>query len=95
MERLYIKDISKELNYQDRRTIQKWCKNNHVRILCDIGSNRQFVLKEEFTDAINKLYDIKNKSEKYFLQNIKTKKEKEYQPIGEHEKNFLIHLQNY
>ena len=94
-ERLYIQDIQKVLQYRDRRSVRRWCSNNNVRILSDVGTNKQFVLKEEFEKAISKNYysnkDVKNSSINVFEQNSNnnTDKAKIYRPQGEYEKQFL------
>jgi hypothetical protein len=51
IERLYIKDVAKELDLKDNRSAYRWCKNNGVGILSDIGSKRKYVIKEEFESA--------------------------------------------
>jgi hypothetical protein len=98
-ERIYIPQIQKELQYRDRRSAQKWCRNNNVRILSDIGSNRQFVLIKEFVIAINNCHfkgcGIGNSHEKYFTQYNNAGNANKYKPQGEYEKNFLTHLQNF
>lgn len=94
-ERLYIKDIKKELPYRDRRSITRWCRNNDVRILSDAGSNKQFVLRYEFETAKTKNYFVRpgviNSSMKFLSQNRtrKTDKAKGYTVKGEYEKEFL------
>lgn len=47
-ERLYIKNLQNELLYFDPRSVRRWCRNHNVRILTDVGSNRQFVIRDEF-----------------------------------------------
>lgn len=92
-ERLYIKDIQKELHYRDRRSVRRWCRNNNVRILSDIGSNKQFVLREEFERQKSKNYNNKPSDRKFtktnhtYINNVQ--KGIGYQPQGEYEKEFL------
>ena len=99
-ERLYIKELQQELHYRDGRSIRRWCCNNGVRILCDIGSNKQYVLRNEFEIAKSKNYKI-NKDNIISMQkelqnsNFIVERVKEYKPTGKHEKNFLKCLQNY
>jgi len=99
-ERLYIKEIQQELQYRDRRSVRRWCRNNGVRILCDIGSNRWFVLKDEFEIAKSKNYHF-NKDSFCSTQllmsnhNLITERVKEYKPQGKYEKIFFNCLQNY
>lgn len=86
MERLYIQEIQKELQYRDRRSVRRWCRNNNVRLFSDVGSNKQYVLKDEFEIAKNR-----NSSMNFFSQkkNKNTEKVMEYKPQGEYEKAFL------
>jgi len=101
MERLYLKDIQDELHYKDRRSVRRWCRNNGVLILSDIGSNKQYVLKEEFEKAKNKNYfncfKKISSSQHTFSPNDKICGEnmRTYIPQGIHEINFLNCLQNY
>jgi hypothetical protein len=88
-ERVYISEIQNELHYKDRRSVRRWCYNNNVRILSDIGSNKQFVLKADYENAKNtnyyKAHEHPNSSEK---------KSPEYFPRFENEKRMLSILQN-
>ena len=99
-ERLYIKEMKQELQYRDRRSIHRWCCNNDVRILCDIGSNRRFVLKAEFENAKSKNYKMNLLNSNSSIQTLvvnrikKIKEVNEYKPQGEIESNFLSILQN-
>ena len=66
-----------------------------MRILSDVGSNKQFVLKEEFEMAKSKNYykrpGVINASINFLSQsrNNNTDKAKGYKPQGEYEKQFL------
>lgn len=97
-ERIYIPEIQSELPYKDRRTVRKWCFNNHVRILSDIGSNKQFALREEYENAKCRNYDIHketiNSTTIYFSKSSKAQKVNEYRPLGRIEESFLNYLQN-
>lgn len=86
IERLYIQDMQNELHYKDRRSVRRWCRNNIVRIFSDVGSNKQYVLKDEFEAAKNK-----NSSNNIFFlnRNNKAEKTKEYIPQGKYEKAYL------
>ena len=96
-DRLYIKDLQNELPYRDRRTLLKWCMNNGVGVFSDVGSNRLYVLKEEFEFA------KMNQPVSYFknkygtdVKKLKTGNEsRNYKPGGEYEMKFLSYLQNY
>jgi hypothetical protein len=100
VERIYISEIQTMLHYKDRRSVRRWCRNNGIRILCDIGSNRQYVLKEEFEIAKNKVYNTNQNGFKSLVQllsqkkNINAEKVNEYKPIGKYEISFLNCLQN-
>ena len=80
-DRLYIKEVQIMLQYKDRRSVRRWCSNNGVRILSDYGSNRQFVLKDEFENSLNKIYSLHPIS----AENNK----EEYIPKGTIESDFL------
>lgn len=88
-ERIYIKDLQQKLNYYDRRSVKRWCYNNNVRILSDVGSNKHFVLRDEFEKAKSKNYNLSD-----WLDSSKNNKEdvsnlEKYTPKGEYEKTFL------
>ena len=51
IEKLYIKDVAKELDLKDNRSVKRWLKNSGIGILCDIGCKRKYVIKEEFESA--------------------------------------------
>ena len=96
-ERLYIPEIQKELQYRVRKSVRRWCCNNNVRILSDVGSNKQYVLRDEYEKAKNKNYsnnEVINSSMNFFSMNNRTEKIKEYRPQGEQEIKFLNCLQN-
>lgn len=97
-ERIYISEIQSELPYKDRRSVRKWCSNNHVLILSDIGSNKQYALRVEYENAKCRNYPIHqesiNSSMTYFSKSSKTEKGNEYIPLGRNEENFLNHLLN-
>mgnify|MGYP003508313689 FL=1 len=109
-ERLSIKEAKSLLKYKDSRSVKVWCKNNGVAVLCDQGSNRQYILKREF-EAIqmkqairhvkgkygqNKIPEIFNSAMSLFseYQHVKVTKSKGYKPEGEYEKSYLSMLQN-
>lgn len=94
-ERLYMQDIQKELQYRDRRSVHRWCQNNNVRILCDVGTNKQFVLGEEFEKGKSKNYfnhaGVMKASRRFFSNKLtnKVKTMMDYKPQGEYEKEVL------
>jgi hypothetical protein len=95
--RIYISEIQSELPYKTRRTVRKWCRNNHVRILSDIGSNKQYALRAEYENAKCRNYHIHQEainSSMAFSEYSTTEKANEYKPLGEIEGNFLNRLQN-
>lgn len=100
-ERLYIKEIQQELQYRDRRSVRRWCRNNGVKIFCDIGSNRCFVLKEEFEMAKSKNYLIQQDCDNSIMNIISnsrkliTEKAMGYMPKGKYEMKFLNFLHNF
>lgn len=94
-ERLYLEEIQKLLHYRDRRSIRRWCRNNHVRILSDNGSNKQFVLRDEFERELNNLHSKSPVEKKFYKRMLKrnlidkVKRAAKYRPQGEYEKDFL------
>lgn len=95
MERFYLKDLEKELHYRDRRSVRRWCRNNNVRILCDVGSNKQYVLREEYEKGKYKNYSVSPRGIKtvsrFLRGKIKNKVNTlmDYKPKGEYEKEVL------
>lgn len=85
----------KLLRYRDLRSVRRWCDNNQVRVLRDIGSNRPFVLREEFELAIEK----NNKGEVVRKPSMRERFRRKYnqiseateryKPLGENEKKVL------
>lgn len=51
MERIYIEEATELLGYYDRRSVKRWCHNNGVSMFCDNGSNRLYLILEEFNRA--------------------------------------------
>jgi hypothetical protein len=92
-ERIYISEIQLMLHYKTRRSAKRWCKNNGIRIYCDFGTNRHYVLKDELENAKNKIYRLQQLKEnpQEFINHHKIS---EYQPRGEFESNFFNFLQN-
>jgi len=93
-ERIYLAEIQTLLRYRDKRSIRRWCHNNNVRMIKDHGSNRPFVLKEEFDQAIetNNRGDNSGKSSKREMMMQKfnqiSESVRDYKP-GENEKKIL------
>lgn len=85
-DRLYIKELQIKLQYKDKRSVKRWCRNNGVRILSDCGSNRKYVLKNEYENALNKIYDLQSTSPENNIE--------KYIPIGTIESGFLSILLN-
>ena len=94
MERLYIEELQKILRYRDRRSVRRWCRNNQVRILSDPGSNKQFVLREEFERQKSQNYGLRDSNGMFSQKNHtyiynKVGKGKKYRPQGETELVYL------
>lgn len=68
-ERLYMSEIKTELKCKDRRSVHRWCRNNSVLILNDIGRNRLYVIKDEFESAKQE-ETIKHIIQKYGLEKL-------------------------
>ena len=99
-ERLYMRELQSDLLYKDRRSIRRWCKSQNVRLLSDKGSNRQYVLKEEYEKAKYKNYypSTENTNESEIFLNLYNKgaekSEPKYQPQFENELKTLSILHN-
>lgn len=46
-----ISEVAAMLDYKDSRSVKKWCANNSVAIISYSGSNKRFVIKDEFEKA--------------------------------------------
>lgn len=94
-DRMYLKELQEKLEYEDRRSVTRWCHNNNVRILKDRGSNRRFVMRGEFDNVIEMnnrgahsgIYSVKDKIKQKFNQ--LSESVRNYKPIGENEKKAL------
>jgi len=70
---MYVKDALKILGYKKRCSFNRWARLNNVGIYCDIGSNKHFVVLDEFHEAlssqpirhISDLFAIKNQPERF------------------------------
>ncbi len=109
-ERIYIKELTTKLNCKDIRSVKRWCDKNGVAMLCDAGSNKKYVIKEEFEEKYmsqsvqyiqrkygnSKLPEFLQSTLNVFseYQQVRREKTKEYKPQGEYEKEFLSILQN-
>jgi len=100
IEKLYIKDVAKELDLKDNRSAYRWCKNNGVGILSDIGCKRKYIIKAEFVSAkvkqmlkyVNTKYnevdinEVLNADIQYYLQ-LQIIKEQQNSNHSHHQKN--------
>jgi len=95
--KINIKEAAKELGYKDFRSVRRWCDNHNIKILFDFGSNRQYILKEEFESSRDKEC-LKYIKQKYGTDKLpdnltsesKNNKQKiNYAPQGKSEKEFL------
>jgi hypothetical protein len=91
-DRIDISELQKMLHYRDRRSVKRWCLNNGLRILCDTGSNRQYVIKKELDEVFIKAYDTGQADPAE--QNKKGNKESKHKSMGAQELRFLTLLQN-
>jgi len=53
MERVYVKYALQVLGYKKRCSFNRWARLNAVAIYSDLGSNKHYVLKDEFHKAIS------------------------------------------
>ncbi len=51
--RIYISEIQTDLQYTDRRSVLKWCRNMEVKIFTDKGCKRQYAIKDEYESIKN------------------------------------------
>jgi len=100
IEKLYIKDVAKELDLKDNRSVYRWCKNNGVGIFSDIGCKRKYIIKAEFISVkvkqmlkyVNTKYndvdvnEILNADIQYYLQ-LQIIKEQQNINHSNHQKN--------
>jgi len=95
--KINIKEAAKELGYKDCRSVKRWCNNHNIKILSDIGSNRQYILKEEFETSrdkeslkyIKQKYGIDKIPKTFNLENKINNQRIKYIPQGKSEKEFL------
>src|ERR1700682_1347302 len=59
-----IQDVKKDLGYTDSRSVYKWLRNSAVKVLCDPGRNRRYVISREY-EAARHREAIKYVSAKY------------------------------
>ncbi len=69
MERIFINQAGKEIGYKDKRSFRKWCAHYGVGILSDLGSKKQYVIKEEFEMA-KKKEPLKYLNQKYGTEKL-------------------------
>lgn len=53
-DRIYSSEARKQLGFRDQRSFVRWCIRNNVGVLCDPGSNKRYVLRNEFEHAKNR-----------------------------------------
>ncbi len=91
-ERLYIKEILHDLHYKDLRSIKRWCNNQNIPLRKDKGSNKLYVLKEEYESAKCRNYpksnQILNSTINFPLEN-QDKRKSEYKTQFENERRML------
>ena len=94
--RIPLREIALFLGYKDIRSVKRWCLNNGVKILSDIGSKKQYVIEEELEEA--KMRQAKKYlNQKYCGNKLHEKKkeqrgERNYRLSGDNEKRFLNRL---
>jgi hypothetical protein len=94
-ERMYMKELKKELPWRDFRAIKKWCIRNHVQLFSFDGTKIRFVLRDEFERQMEKIYNSKplDKGSKKFSSRKNLKRNlqpgTDYKPKGEYEKEAL------
>ena len=87
------------LHYKDRRSVRRWCRNNGIRILCDLGSNRHYILKVELENVKSRLYNKQQNYDNSIIPEFPDQKTSadticESEQIGLYERDFLKLLQN-
>ncbi len=51
MERLRLFEVARILGYKDLRSVKRWCENNSVMVLSDVGTKGKYVILKEFEAA--------------------------------------------
>ncbi len=92
-ERIYISQAKQLLNFKDNRSLKRWCFLNGIKVLCDKGSNKKYLLLSDFEECANKEIMEYQNNRKVFVTK-KHSSSPNYKPSGNHEKNFLSILQN-
>ena len=86
IERIYLRKAKEFLHIKDNRTFRKLCFNNGITIFCDQGSNRPYIMADEFRQAYSK--PIAAHVDRIQRGDMSIK----YRPKGEHESKFLARL---
>lgn len=90
-ERLYIKEMLHDLNYKDKRSIKRWCLNQNVRLIKDKGTNKLYVIKDEYEFAKRRNYQMSNS---FINHQVVMRQEPDYKPKYAVEREVLSILQN-
>ena len=67
--RIYISEIQTDLEYNDRRSVIKWCRNMGVKIFTDKGCKRQYAINDEY-ESIKNYQMIEYLKQKYGTDNL-------------------------
>lgn len=105
LDRIYISEIQTDLEYNDRRSVLRWCRNMGVKIFTDKGCRIQYAIKDEY-EMIKNYQIIEYLKQKYGTDNFsnmfmkimesldpktdsKNKSKSQYIPQYENEKRML------
>ena len=94
--RLYISEIQTDLQYNDRRTVIKWCRNMGVKIFTDKGSKRQYTIKDEY-ETIKNYQMTEYLKQKYGTENpfeANTKKITTTKPTDQNNSQYIPQYEN-
>ncbi len=89
--RIYINSALLFFEYKDKRSFKRWCQNNGVPLLRDIGTKKLYVNKESFfmakirTEKFEIPNEIRNNDNKLKIKNG-------YSPISKYEEECLSRL---
>jgi hypothetical protein len=48
---IFLREVADILEYKDKRSAEKWCKENGVEIFCDKETSRKYIIRIQFQYA--------------------------------------------
>lgn len=87
MERLRLREVARILGYKDLRSAKRWCENNCVMVLSDIGTKGKYVILKEFEAArlrsFTKYLRLKHGKENWLAVFVRYTQQSPFQLISE------------